>query len=126
LHSFPPQQQQQQHGWLLGDRKRHISCNSTASTAALNPQPVAARQAKQTAASKDDSSSSSKAHGNGAQTLDFTTLTACCHELTEDWVPSKVEEVSRCSISQDRPCTAATQGTEMHMEHQLVQYALTA
>jgi hypothetical protein len=86
---------------------------------------VAARQAKQTAASKD-SSSSIKAHGNGAQTLDFTTLTACCHELTEDWVPSKVEEVSRGSISQDRPCTAATQGTEMHMEHQLVQYALTA
>eukprot|EP00879_Flechtneria_rotunda_P020093 GHRR01021133.1.p1 GENE.GHRR01021133.1~~GHRR01021133.1.p1 ORF type:complete len:570 (+),score=174.79 GHRR01021133.1:640-2349(+) len=27
------------------------------------------------------------------QTLDYTALAACCHELTNSWVPSKVEEV---------------------------------
>jgi hypothetical protein len=32
--------------------------------------------------------------GKGAQTLDYTTLVACCHELATNWVPAKVEEVS--------------------------------
>jgi hypothetical protein len=31
--------------------------------------------------------------GKGAQTLDYTTLVACCHELSSNWVPAKVEEV---------------------------------
>jgi hypothetical protein len=29
------------------------------------------------------------------QTLDYTVLAACCHELAGSWVPSKVEEVRK-------------------------------
>jgi hypothetical protein len=34
----------------------------------------------------------SQAHAK--QTVDYTALAACCHELSQEWVPAKVEEVS--------------------------------
>jgi hypothetical protein len=34
-------------------------------------------------------------HAHAKQTVDYTALAACCHELSKDWVPAKVEEVSR-------------------------------
>lgn len=93
------QRQQQWHNWQLPlvRHKRQFACASTASTAAADPQaaPPAAAPAG-IGAGSSSSSVSSKAQGKGVQTLDYTTLVACCHELTTKWVPSKVEEV--CQI----------------------------
>jgi hypothetical protein len=37
-----------------------------------------------------------KPHGHKfKQTLDYTTLVACCNELKDAWAPSKIEEVSQ-------------------------------
>lgn len=35
---------------------------------------------------------------NSQQSVDYTTMVACCLELRRDWVPSRVEEVCKCML----------------------------
>lgn len=81
---------------------RHVSCSSTAATTAAADAsserlPAAPAQGDKSSkqAAGPSSSSSSKQGSKGVQTLDYTTLAACCHELSTSWIPSKVEEVSQ-------------------------------
>jgi hypothetical protein len=90
--------------------KPHLSrCTSKHARSLLLPSSNAVRQGTVRQAATDASLSTAAAlephskHGlqQGKssssrvkqQTLDYTVLAACCHELAGSWVPSKVEEV---------------------------------
>jgi hypothetical protein len=63
---------------------------ATAASSSVNPAATNLQQQQQQKQQR-------KADGSRAkqQTLDYTVLAACCHELAGAWVPSKVEEVRK-------------------------------
>jgi hypothetical protein len=60
---------------------------ATAASSSVNPAATPLQQQLQKQQRKADGSRAKQ------QTLDYTVLAACCHELAVSWVPSKVEEV---------------------------------
>lgn len=92
--------------------RAHISGQFKVHSPALQPFPLAAvpranaasaqlqSAALSTSANDRPAKEQQQQHGkrpqaqqHGKQTLDYTALEACCHELSGLWVPSKVEEV---------------------------------
>jgi hypothetical protein len=82
-------------GWLPSVHRR-AAANHAAVAEALPITPVqAGQQRHMTGPGGTVDNSSNRWHvGRPKQTLDYTTLAACCHELLASWVPSKVEEVT--------------------------------